>query len=217
MKPKWVYLLKTGLLFVRVGACMTMAPLSIPAQFSPPSLRIGLQPAAAAEKYGILGREAPELDLKTWIDGDGDATAPIRLGDYRGSVVYLYFFQVFLPGLVPRMPQVGVPDTEEDHASLHGQRSGQMHRHSDGIRRLPFQYAGQTPAEPGQVCPENLHGACGRQSRHPPGATDHERLPLWGTPWAVVIDPTGRVAYNGFHIEADEAKALIDRLIGDLD
>jgi len=38
-----------------------------------------------------------------------------------------------------------------------------------------------------------------------------------GTPWAVVIDPTGRVAYNGFHIQADQAKALIDRLIGDLD
>ena len=86
MKPKWVYLLKTGLLTVLVGACMTMAPLSMLA-------RIGLQPASAAEKYGILGSEAPELDLNTWIDSDGDATAPIRLGDYRGSVVYLYFFQ----------------------------------------------------------------------------------------------------------------------------
>ena len=54
MKPKWVYLFKTGLLTVLVGACMTMAPLSRLA-------RIGLQPAAAAEKYGILGREAPQI------------------------------------------------------------------------------------------------------------------------------------------------------------
>ena len=72
---------------------MTMVPLSMLAQFSPPSLRIGLQAAWAAERYGILGREAPELDLNTWIDGNGEATAPIRLGNYRGSVVYLYFFQ----------------------------------------------------------------------------------------------------------------------------
>jgi hypothetical protein len=86
MKPKWVYLLKTGLLTVLVGAGMTMAPLSMLAG-------LGLQPAAASAKYGILGREAPELDLNTWIDGDGNTTAPIRLGDYRGSVVYLYFFQ----------------------------------------------------------------------------------------------------------------------------
>ncbi len=61
--------------------------------FSPPSLAIGPQPAAAAEKYGILGRQAPELNSNTWINGDGAAIAPIRLGDYRGSVVYLYFFQ----------------------------------------------------------------------------------------------------------------------------
>ena len=60
--------------------------------------RGGRQPVSAAEKYGILGRLAPELDLNTWIDGDGDATAPIRLGDYRGSVVYLYFFQDWWPG-----------------------------------------------------------------------------------------------------------------------
>ena len=78
--------MKTGLLTVLVGACMTMVPLSMLA-------RIGLQPAAAAEKYGILVREAPELDLNTLIDGDGNTTAPIRLGDNRGSVVYLYFFQ----------------------------------------------------------------------------------------------------------------------------
>ena len=38
-----------------------------------------------------------------------------------------------------------------------------------------------------------------------------------GTPWAVVIDPTGRVACVGFHIQAHKAKALTDRLIGDLD
>ncbi len=33
-----------------------------------------------------------------------------------------------------------------------------------------------------------------------------------GTPWTVVVDPTGQVVYNGFHIEVDQAKALIDRL-----
>ncbi len=38
-----------------------------------------------------------------------------------------------------------------------------------------------------------------------------------GTPWTVVIDPAGQVAYNGFHMEIDEAKALIDRLVGSLD
>ena len=35
-----------------------------------------------------------------------------------------------------------------------------------------------------------------------------------GTPWAVIIDPSGSVAYNGFHIETDEAVELIKRLAG---
>ncbi len=33
-----------------------------------------------------------------------------------------------------------------------------------------------------------------------------------GTPWTVIIDPSGTVAYNGFHIETDEAVELIKRL-----
>ena len=31
---------------------------------------IGLQAAAATTQYGILGHQAPELNLNTWIDGD---------------------------------------------------------------------------------------------------------------------------------------------------
>ena len=93
MNTKWVYPLKTGLLTVLVCACMTMVPLSMLTHFSQSPARIGLQPAAAAAKYGILGREAPELALNTWIAGDGETIAPIRLGNYRGNVVYLYFFQ----------------------------------------------------------------------------------------------------------------------------
>jgi len=34
-----------------------------------------------------------------------------------------------------------------------------------------------------------------------------------GTPWTVIIDPAGQIVYNGFHIEVDRAKAMIDRLM----
>ena len=49
--------------------------------------------ASADTHLGILGRQAPELNLSTWIDGNGKKTESVRLGDYRGKVVYLYFFQ----------------------------------------------------------------------------------------------------------------------------
>jgi hypothetical protein len=54
---------------------------------------IGLQTASASTQYGILGRQAPELELNTWIDGNGKPMDPVTLSDYRGKVIYLYFFQ----------------------------------------------------------------------------------------------------------------------------
>ena len=54
---------------------------------------IGIPSASATHHLGILGRTAPELQLHAWIDGNGEEIPPIRLGDLRGRVVYLYFFQ----------------------------------------------------------------------------------------------------------------------------
>ena len=34
-----------------------------------------------------------------------------------------------------------------------------------------------------------------------------------GTPWKIIIDPQGKVAYNNFHIEPPQAVALIKRLL----
>ncbi len=56
---------------------------------------------------------------------------------------------------------------------------------------------------------------------HAAGDPDTRRAPAImrayrsrGTPWTVIIDPRGRVVYNDFHIGVDQARALIDRLIG---
>ncbi len=49
--------------------------------------------ASANSRLGILGQAAPELNLSTWIDGNGQKTESVQLSDFRGKVVYLYFFQ----------------------------------------------------------------------------------------------------------------------------
>ena len=54
---------------------------------------IKISTASADSRLGILGRPAPELNLSFWIDGHGKKIESIRLSDYRGKVVYLYFFQ----------------------------------------------------------------------------------------------------------------------------
>ncbi len=34
-----------------------------------------------------------------------------------------------------------------------------------------------------------------------------------GTPWTAIIDPSGRVVYNNFHIELEPATQLITKLL----
>ena len=53
----------------------------------------GPDSASATARYGIQGQQAPELNLANWIDGKGKPIDPIQLVDFRGSVIYLYFFQ----------------------------------------------------------------------------------------------------------------------------
>ena len=57
------------------------------------SLNFGMQTVSANTQYGILGQQAPGLELDTWIDGNGKPMDPVKLTDYRGKVIYLYFFQ----------------------------------------------------------------------------------------------------------------------------
>jgi hypothetical protein len=62
-------------------------------QFFDSNDTVGLQPASANTQYGILGRQAPELNLTNWIDGAGKPMDPVKLKEYRGKVIFLYFFQ----------------------------------------------------------------------------------------------------------------------------
>ena len=55
---------------------------------------------------------------------------------------------------------------------------------------------------------------------HAAGDPDTHRAPeimrkyrAGGTPWTVIIDPSGEVAYNDFHIEVDQATSLIKDLL----
>lgn len=54
---------------------------------------------------------------------------------------------------------------------------------------------------------------------HDAGDPDSDSIPRTmknyrsgGTPWTVIIDPSGRVVYNQFHIDAHKAASLIESL-----
>ena len=47
--------------------------------------------AQADNHRGILGRQAPELELNNWIDGAGDPVPAIRLSCAAESSIYTFF------------------------------------------------------------------------------------------------------------------------------
>lgn len=93
MRLKQKHKLKPVVITIFFFASIWIIPLSEMNSFSVPNKMIGVQTASATPQYGILGQTAPELRLNTWIDGTGKEIEPISLKDYRGKVVYLYFFQ----------------------------------------------------------------------------------------------------------------------------
>jgi hypothetical protein len=58
---------------------------------------LGIQSALANSQYGILGRQAPELELNTWIDGNGKPMDPVKL---KGAS-YTTIFTFNRPRLLP--------------------------------------------------------------------------------------------------------------------
>ena len=90
MKLKWhftfKYIILTAVILVGTFLSFSGDVLDSSTVFKIPN-------ASANAHLGILGQSAPELNLTIWIDGNGKKTESIHISDYRGKVVYLYFFQ----------------------------------------------------------------------------------------------------------------------------
>ena len=160
--------------------------------------------AQNSPERGIVGHPAPELEAEFWLDADGRRTTFSMLAQ-RGKWVHLKCWQSWCPGChrhgfpalkklsnafadEPRVVNVGVQTTFEGHDINTG----------DKVREMQQRY--QLPIVMG----------------HDPGRRNTDGYPntmrsyrTGGTPWHVVIDPLGRVIYNGFSIDPDYAIEFI--------
>ncbi len=159
--------------------------------------------------YGILGQPAPELNLGNWIDGDGNQREILRLENLRGKVVYLYFFQAWCPGCqshgFPTLKALTEKfDSNPDVAFVAVQTvfEGHFVNTPDKLRASQIKYGIRVPM---------AHDAGGSVSGRIPETMRSYRS--GGTPWTVIIDPDGTVVYNQFHIQVEQATALIQKLL----
>lgn len=152
----------------------------------------------APNGYGIEGQMAPELEVPLWIDGEGEPTEFI-LNDHRGQFVFLELWQAWCPGChshgfptlqkiyaefkdSPYFVPVGIQTTFEGYAS----------NTEDKMRTMQKRY--DLPIVMG-------HDAGDSETHARPRTMVSYRS--GGTPWAILISPTGRVLYNDYGIDGD--------------
>ena len=63
------------------------------------ALVLGVSVSNARVTRGILGSQAPEFNLNSWVDENGDEIPPIKLSNLKGKVVVAEFWQSWCPGL----------------------------------------------------------------------------------------------------------------------
>ncbi|MDP6945669.1 MAG: TlpA disulfide reductase family protein [Myxococcota bacterium] len=169
----------------------------------------GLVGDAEAARKGIVGQPAPTWQgLHTWFQLPTGKKA-LDVSDFKGKVVYLYFFQSWCPGCHSR----GFPTLK--HV-----------RHQFGARDDVVFVAVQTVFE-GFYTNTAKKALSTVQDfgldipvAHDPGSADSgsvlmRRYRSGGTPWTILIDRKGIVRFNGFRLHPDQARARVESLLAE--
>jgi len=174
---------------------------------------LGVLPLAHAQsadrRFGIKGRSAPTIHAEYWIGADGNATS-FDMTETEGRWVYLKCFQAWCPGChkhgLPALKKITDAFADDDRVvplAVQTVFEGFAVNSRAKLREIQAQY--ELPIKFG----------------HDPGHADSEdtRPPTMrayrtgGTPWVVIIDPSGRVVYNDYHIDADRFIELLNGIL----
>ncbi|MEM7209444.1 MAG: TlpA disulfide reductase family protein [Pseudomonadota bacterium] len=167
-----------------------------------------LPPVSSAETRGIVGQMAPELDVEFWLDGQGESGEFSMLAQ-RGKWVYLKCWQSWCPGChshgFPALKKLSDAFADEPMivpVGLQTTFEGHMFNTGDKVRKMQLRYDLEIPMG------------------HDPGNRNDDGYPntmrsyrTGGTPWQVVVNPEGRVVFNGFRLDIDKAIAYLQEQV----
>ncbi len=164
---------------------------------------------AQKRKIGIVGKQAPEWKVQSWIDAEGNPTEEVKLSDYEGKVVFMLTFQSWCPGC----HRYGFPTLQKTIEAFEGNDEvafvsvqtvfeGASINTVDKVKETQERYDLKIPMG------HDVGDASTRNRSHI--LTNYR---TGGTPWIILIDQKGKVVFNDYHINADEAIAMIKGLL----
>ena len=160
------------------------------------------------KQYGIIGQQAPELEVAQWVDGSGDPTDAIKLEQLKEKFAILYCFQAWCPGCHSR----GLPALQKMTQALEGDddvvflaiQTVFEGSHANTYRRMleiQKEYKLEIPFG---------HDAGDELSSHI--SKTMLRYRTGGTPWFIFIDKNNTVVFNDYHLDADKAIEYLNNL-----
>lgn len=184
------------------------APIQLSALALGVALGLALPTAATAQQKGIEGELAPPLNVPDWYQAPAGKDR-VELSDYKGKIVVMLFFQHWCKASQERelpvlQKLVKHYKGKDDIVFLAVQTvfEGYMDNTIDKLPvtakkfdlDIPIGFIAKVPGFPGI------------SASYKPG----------GTPWWVIVDRQGRVEYNGFILNEEEAIKGFDKMLAGL-
>lgn len=162
--------------------------------------------ASAQDAPGILGQKAPSWTVDNWFNLEA-GTEVIDISDFRGKVVYLFFFQHRCPAChkhgFPTLKAVSERFSDADNVVFVA-----IQTTWHGVSADTSDKALPTVEKYGLDIPVGHAGAAVKGGSL--GIMDAYRTP--GTPWTVIIDREGVVQFDFWGIDVADAVNLVDLL-----
>ena len=166
-------------------------------------------PAEELPQYGIEGLEAPELDVNYWINADGKESS-FSIDENRGKWIFLKCFQNWCPGChasgFPTLKAFANEFHEHPKVAIAGIQTvfeGFHHNTQDDVRELQLKY--------------ELPITMGHDAGDPDGLSISDTMLKFrtgGTPWLILINPDGVVAYNDFRVNTTKLIQFMHEEVG---
>lgn len=155
-------------------------------------------------ELGIVGQRAPNWSISEWMQLPEGVTT-LNVNDFRGKVLYLYFFQSWCPGChssgFPTLQNLHREFADDDDvAFVVVQTTFEGHEQNGADKLLP------TAERYGLRIP---FGQSAGASGTPEIMREYR---TGGTPWVVLINKQGDVDFNDFHIDPNGAVEAIKHL-----
>ena len=159
---------------------------------------------AQSPRRGIEGRPAPAWQVERWFNLP-EGTDTLDVSDFRGKVVYLYGFQAWCPGChsrgFPTLKTLSTRFADADDVAFVA-----IQTTFEGFDSNTAARAKAMGERYGLEMPIGHSGSNGTRSRL---MQDYR---TGGTPWTIVIDKTGRVRFNDFHLDVETGARMIEKL-----